>query len=1003
MSPPGHQSEKNPAGDSKEPCGTENGRMTMNRSTFHTIGAVAATAVMLASCAKNEVISRRPSLDPDAIAFNVSSGFVPADMPESKSGGQAEEKPAVLLGDNGDTLYLHPSVVPNDRGLTALPETRDVPIRNAGGINSFFVTAKINDGGGSEDDVLYIDDEEVKRVAEGGSIWTTSEGQHFWPDGQTTLDFYAYSNLTFSDGSEGSTAPAGNLKMEDGTLSFSYTVPGGTTAGTGTPASADAAKQQPDILFALASASRSQTTDGDGTVDLNFEHALAGVQFRAKNIAGGTIQRITLKNIYGQGDCTYTLSDETTDSGARKGTFDWSNLGGEGKAKMDFVQKMEVVVKESSTQPEGTLQDVTTEANNEMTFMMIPQSTEGVEVEIVLEGNLDKKTYTVSGRLSGPDASSPIEWEAGNIYIYDISTDSINWTYVFEVTPTVTLEFGQTSAPYTVTSYRYRTQNPSEIQAVPWTSENIGATETDAENHGTFDVDVNDVLSEFTYSGEGTENINGVDYTLKLSTPTMHTTYPGDITLKNAAGKGTEENPYDLSTHDEKGGTINETTANCYVVDAPGVYKLPLVYGNALLDGQNNQDAYKGEAFVDYNGNKINQPYIDNPHDCCLVWSDGYYMVKDVKLSDDEKYLVFTIDEDYLQQANAVVAVRDSEGKIMWSWHIWVTERKIYSENIHELHDIFGSSRIYYMMQCNLGWVDGKTVYYNDRELNFRFTQSASGNVREMKVSHNGDIFDYKDPGSTYYQWGRKDPLVALRNWHNVGFNDYRLHEIGKDGYQYRYEYAPVEQNIAIQNPNVFYARPAGKDVDWLDGSNPTLWDAEGSNGVLQKETSVKTVYDPSPRGFKVPVARAFAVLVNGYTGDGNLDNLQPGQNPIEITGVLNGESWEDVPNNPNKNQYIAYPQPNKHGTGIPLTATGQRSDRDGLLEKYDQNGSEKADIGGLWAMYGVYYQSCVPSNNTMSYCLVIRRDYQSGVEVYSYGFQGAKSMARPVRCIKDI
>ena len=633
-----------------------------------------------------------------------------------------------------------------------------------------------------------------------------------------------------------------------------------------------------------------------------------------------------------------------------------------------------------------------------MTFMMIPQKLENVEVEIELVGALDGMPYTVSGRLSTETGS----WEAGNIYIYDISTDSINWTYVFDVTPSVTLELGQTSATYTVTSYRYRTQNPSEIQAVPWTSENIGATETDADptSAGTFDIDVNDVLSEFTYSGEGAENINGVDYALKLSTPTMHTTYPGDATLKNAAGKGTEENPYDLSTHDENGGTINETTANCYVVDAPGVYKLPLVYGNALLNGEKNPDAYKGAAFVDYNGDKINQPYINNPHDCCLVWSDGYYMVKDVKLSDDKEYLVFTIDKDYLQQANAVVAVRDSEGKIMWSWHIWVTERKIYSENIHKLHDIFGSSRIYYMMQCNLGWVDGKTVYYNDRELNFRFTQSASGNVQEMKVSHNGDVFDYKDPGSTYYQWGRKDPLVALRNWHNVGFNDYRHHEIGKDGYQYRYEYAPVKQNIAIQNPNVFYARPANTDVDWLSGSNPTLWDATGSdNKELQKETSVKTIYDPSPRGFKVPVARAFAVLVNGYTGDGN---LQPGQDPVEITGVLNGKSWDDVPDNPNRNQYIAYPQRNMQGTEIPLTATGQRSDRDGLLEKYDQNGSEKADVGGLWAMYGVYYQSCVPVNNTMSYCLVIRRDNPSGVEVYSYGFQGAKSMARPVRCIED-
>lgn len=953
----------------------------MDRRIFYVIGA--AVAAMLSSCAKVEMTDGGKALDPNQIAFSVRSGL--QTQPGTRAGSE-EEQPAMLLSGQGeDTLYLHPSVVVNDRGFV-MPDTRGEPVTNDN-IDSFTVTAKVHGSG-----TPYMNEVEVTRQG-GSDVWTT-DGKHFWPDEQTSLDFYAYSNLIFAENDNPDSPGVSGLECKDGQLGFSYIVPNGSEGS-------DAARQ-PDILFALASANRSQTQDGGGTVILNFEHALAGVQFRAKNIAGGTIQSITLKNLYGQGDCTYTLSDETTAGGALKnGTFKWDNLRGD---KKNFTQTMSVDVKESSTLTDGTVQDVTTGENSEMTFMMIPQSTANVEVEIKLKGS-DQKTYIVSGKLSGPD-TTPLTWKPGNIYIYDISTDSINWTYVFKVTPSITLELGKTSASYTVTSYKYRTQNPSEIQAVPWTSENIDATETDAdprsENHGTFDIDVNDVLSEFTYSGEGAENINGVDYALKLSTPTMHTTHPGDITLKNATGKGTEENPYDLSTHDENGGTINETTANCYVVDAPGVYKLPLVYGNARLDGRNNSAAYNGTAFVDYNGNKINQPYINNPHDCCLVWSDGYYMVKDVKLSDDKHYLVFTIDKDYLQQANAVVAVRDSKGNIMWSWHIWVTERKIYSENIHELHDIFGSSRIYYMMQCNLGWVDGKTVYYNDRELNFRFTQSASGNVQEMKVSHNGDIFDYKDPGSTYYQWGRKDPLVALRNWHNVGFNDYRLHEIGKDGYQYRFEYAPVKQNIAIQNPNVFYARPANKNVDWLDGSNPTLWDANGSNGDLQRETSVKTVYDPSPRGFKVPVARAFAVLVNGYTGDGNLANLQPGQDPVEITGVLNGKSWDDVPDNPNRNQYIAYPQRNKQGTEIPLTATGQRSDRDGLLEKYDQDGSEKADIGGLWAMYGVYYQSCVPSNNTMSYCLVIRRDYPKGVEVYSYGFQGAKSMARPVRCIED-
>ena len=948
---------------------------------------LAAIMSLASSCAMDEILESQMQSGNNVIGFGIASVTSSDGSPLTRASHYADTALTMTGNSGADTLYIHASSENNLSTVSSHSQTRGVPVHNsvdfAQVCKNFSVTGYAPDGN------YYMKDVLVSNLSNG--VWS-SDQDHFWPeDENTVLDFFAHAPALFGENPVFAEDDIEYTLSSDGkSLSFDYTVPG---AGEGVT---NAAELQPDIMFAYSACSKlNSQKNTSGSVSLYFYHALAGVKFVTKDISAGTVKSITLKNLYGAGKCTYVFPD-----GDGEPSITWNFDGQQQNAS--FLQEFNVKVNNQQTGE----QPITDKAP-ETTFMMLPQDIENAEVEVLFnDGETD---YTLTGKLFDPSITSADNdtdlstWDAGKIYTYAISTESINWTYVFEVTENIDLKLGQTSATYTVTSYRFRTQNPSEIQAVPWTSENIGATETDADptSAGTFEIDVNDVLSEFTYSGAGAEN--GVGYALKLSTPTMHTTYPGDVTLKNAASKGTEENPYDLSTHDENGGTINETTANCYVVDAPGVYKLPLVYGNARLNGQNNQNAYNGAAFVDYNGDKITQPYINNPHDCCLVWSDGYYMVKDVKLSDDKKYLVFTIDEDYLQQANAVVAVRDSEGKIMWSWHIWVTERKIYSENIHELHDFFGSSRKYYMMQCNLGWVDGKTVYYNNRELNFRFTQSVSGNVQEMKVLHNGDIFDYKDPGSTYYQWGRKDPLVALRNWHNVGFNDYRHHEIGKDGYQYRYEYAPVKQNIAIQNPNVFYARPAGKNCDWLDGSNPTLWDATGSdNKDLQKETSVKTVYDPSPRGFKVPVARAFAVLVNGYTGDGDLSKLQPGQDQVEITGVLNGKSWDDVPDNPNRNQYIAYPQRDKNGTGIPLTATGQRSDRDGLLEKYDQNGSEKADVGGLWAMYGVYYQSCVPVDNTMSYCLVIRRDSPRGIEVYSYGFMGAKSMARPVRCIED-
>lgn len=81
-------------------------------------------------------------------------------------------------------------------------------------------------------------------------------------------------------------------------------------------------------------------------------------------------------------------------------------------------------------------------------------------------------------------------------------------------------------------------------------------------------------------------------------------------------------------------------TANCYVVNAPGRYSLPLVYGNAIdfvknpTDGKN-ASAYTSQAsgtyvlntFVNHLDAPITDPYIYNNADCTptmavLVWQD---------------------------------------------------------------------------------------------------------------------------------------------------------------------------------------------------------------------------------------------------------------------------------------------------------------------------------------------------------------------------------------------
>lgn len=902
-------------------------------------GMLAVLALALASCSEDELINRKGAAS-NAISFGIASPTHSADSLPSRS-VQAEEPPLLLLGEGKrDTLYLHTSITDNiATPPDQEPATRGIPVDGTNFkevYGSFGITAYAEGG------ALFMD-EEISH--ESGGIWSPDETRYWPADKDLTLDFYAqapYSNDHVTDVSAG-----------EGKISFSYTVPGG--AGN------TDAEAQPDILFAYAACSKAES-DG-GTVSLEFGHALAGVKFVASNVTGSTIKTITLKGLQGEGTCTY-------DAGT--GTFDWQTGGDE----RDFSQTFDVALSGQQTGKQPI-----TDKRPKTTFMMIPQTLEGVTVEVTLVETASGESFTLTGSLAQTGT-----WEAGKIYTYAISTESINWEYVFEVTPSITLPLGTTTGQYTVTSYRQRKEDPSTREAVAWKAENTEFSETDQEDGTSVETTLDEILSDFTYQDENPSETEK-SYSLKVTTTTLKTTYDGDQTLKENTQRGSADSPYDLSTHDENGSTIAQTTANCYVVSAAGTYQLPLVYGNAIKNGSNNSAAYQG--FKDYLDRAISSPRITGADDAVLVWSDGFFMFKDIHLDATKQNLVFTIDSNYMQQANAVLAVRDASNRIMWSWHIWVTERPVYTER-HTLQDYFDDSNTYQLMQCNLGWVDGKKVYYNQRDLTFRFTQAGSDKTDELNVTQKGATFDYKDVGSTYYQWGRKDPLVALKNWDSYRYEDYRLHETGDPNYVYRVETGPTDIGNAIQHPNVFYTRGTTGGADWNNEHITTLWNTNENGGTLASITSVKTIYDPSPRGFKVPIPRAFAIFVNGNTGDGTNGTA----------GVLNGYVFEDNVHN----KYRVYPRANKGGSEIPLTATGQRADIGGKLEVYEQNGSLKAEVGGLWSLYGVYYWTCVPINTTSAYTLVIRKDFPwgSGVEVYSYGFASTKTMARPVRPIAD-
>lgn len=848
------------------------------------------------------------------------------------------DSPVVMLGEGSrDTLYLHASVDVNTTTVSKEEKagTRGVPVNTQNFKNvckDFGVTAYTQ-----TDQKLYMANEKVS--TENGGAWSPDGGVRYWPEDDAKLDFYAHAPYEFS-GSD-------KISISGNTMSFSYVVP--TNKG-------EDAVAQPDIMLAYAACSRS-TTNQNGNVPLEFAHALAGVKFVASDIAGCTINSITLKGLYGKGNCTFTpAGEEGAGEENPSGKFAWSNLGD----KKDFTQAFGV---ELNDQQSGE-QQITIKP--ETTFMMLPQELNDATIEVNLTTK-DGLQHTLAGKLASNNLTA---WEAGKIYTYKISSESINWTYVFEVTPSITLPLGKTSDVYQVKSYRYRTQNPSVKEAVPWEVTDVTVSEDEPLDNP------KGYVTTFTWKGEGISNDQWQDYDIGVAKTVMHTTCSADTQLKENATKGSPESPYDLST---EGGSM--TTANCYVVNAAGTYKLPLVYGNAIVNGSPNSQAYDDSHFVDYNNKHITDPWIKSsgtPKDATLVWSDGFYMFNDVHLDGD--YLVFTINKDYMQQANAIVAVRDASGTIMWSWHIWVTERDI--NQTHKVDD-WSNGATYDMMSSNLGWVDGKQVYYDPRKFEFTFTQGKTDDVKTMTVTQKGETFDYKDAGSTYYQWGRKDPIVALMNRDKTGVDDYRRLDTPTDDYLYKTnDKGLVTCAEGIKHPNVYYVRSTHPTA-WLTDAaySPKLWNVDGTEGDKWVASSRKTVYDPSPKGFKVPVPRAFSVFVNGYDESGN------------VGGSLNG----NVLPAPDDYQYEVYPKKDKVGTKIPFTATGQRSNRSDL----------GSGPGSLWAMYGVYYWTNAAIKNGESFSFVIRYEDENGdgkkeVNIYSIGFSGTQTMARPVRPFKE-
>ncbi|MFR3332199.1 MAG: fimbrillin family protein [Odoribacter splanchnicus] len=762
--------------------------------------------MLLGSCWDESLTTMHPGPE---ISFSLSDATV---RPITRTGGDREDTDMVvvdsLLGvlplqteDGGRELYLHAILSGSDRAGEGRVLTRGAPVDGAGFYDAFGVLASVYPGAWDESSCLpnYMYDVRVTKA----SSWTTS---YFWPGGGRNIRFFAYAPYNW----EGIVLSGKDVA---GTPAITCSVP-------------DDVPKQKDLLVAVSGEMPGNTSS---TAPLTFRHVLTAVRFvTGDDMLAGRITKITLKNVYGK--AVYPM-----------GSTSWQDFG----SVKSFSQTPD---KEVSGQPGEEITGGTA------TFMMIPQQLPaGASIEIVYTDGLSSTSRTLSTSIAGKS------WPMGKTITYRISTTSISVVPDFSVTPPGNFTHEGGSVNYTVRSYATVSGGDGSPQkvGVKWSVEFV-----EEDGTGGYHVISRPFwLTGFTGSGNG--GVSQHSATAEAQLGVIENPHNKKLQEAEDINDQTGKTPYNLSN--SSGDEAVENTANCYLVNAPGIYSLPLVYGNGIKNGGSNTSAYNKSHFKNHRNAGITNPYIYNnsgcsPTDAILLWQDEENLVTEVRLSADKQRLEFNVNRSAIKQGNAVVAVR-GDGKIMWSWHIWVTDYTL-DEGIRTMYS--KNNKGYAMMPVNIGWCDGETTTYAGRKVLVRFTQAVTGMTKIVPLVQKEHIV--KQSGNNpYFQFGRKDPMPGRIVTGSSSVTNKPCYGT----YLFRVQTGPVSISTGIMNPYVFYIDSHPNpyvNQNWTSETKVDLWGCTKS-GVENMDASVsKTIYDPSPSGFCLPAPGVFsATTINEY------------------------------------------------------------------------------------------------------------------------------------------
>ena len=661
-------------------------------------------------------------------------------------------------------------------------------------------------------------------------------------------------------------------------------------------------RDQKDFMTACTGNVHYATQGEQPTTNLDFRHALTAIRFAVgQNLSWNkTIDKVEIRNAIMKSK--YKLSNAFNGAGAT-----WDNTGAtRGTATLSGLSV------NTSSNPNVTIMGNT---GDNFTFYMIPQVLTGNSVTAYVHFTDNTE---ITATLKG-------EWKAGTTRTLKLSETNSTWSYVLTPTdPSAAAYDATTTDNYGVTSYR---EDPATHvkQAVAWKV--VGYS---VDGGTTYTTNKPAWLTSLSK----TEGVGGTAADQGTATLTKDVTdllAKRNKELKEATALGSASAPYDLST---KGGSVNRSTANSYVISAPGHYRIPLVYGNAIENGATNANAYISHAaagnsnvlynFQDHAGHAIDDPWIEKTNGGAnngvngaeVVWADAADLVHSPSIVHDgsDAFLDFEVKASDIQSGNAVVAVKKGN-TIVWSWHLWFAPK----DALDKIPVTNHQGKVYNFTKETLGWKPTQwsgSTYNKPRTVKVKVVQTIKngGVAQETVINITQNPGNVKQGATTLYQFGRKDAFPG------VATSDLKAGSITENAG----DNMSITNNI--QNPDKFYIY--GSSV-WTNYGYYNLWSADNTvtGGYNQGNDNpvVKTVYDPCPVGFKMPANNAFT----GFTTTG-LNSTS--QSELNVDGT---DDWQQWTNNFGHNFWT---NSSKTAT-ITFPASGLRSSNDGSLDVVGNNG----------------------------------------------------------------